>query len=672
MGVVITLGQNPVADSIKQVIDSNPAPGHHKLKQYYELCKAYQKTDPVESNRVAAKMLDISRNNDSLFWALYALDVLVTNYDALNEFDGCIRYAEEAIEIAKRSEMPWDVAYFQSMLGGVQVKIGRFYDALENYRDAVEYATKDNELIKYRTAFLTNIGGIYHYLGDDLIALDYFLQSYYLKLENNLTDNLAPSLINIASVYSKLNKFDEALEFHGKAYDLACEAGDHYYRMKALTGLGFDYFLMQKYDSAVVFYSSALTLSDSANDNTAKANILAKLGETYNKTGDRIKAKKMAEEALKLSRDIRYLYGISSFARTLGDINLTEKDYNIALGLLKESIEVSAEIGASDNLKDAYLSVSTLYREINKPDLALDYYKKYSEIRDSLLRHEEADKYTVVQIKYEMEKKGREVENLTHENEIKELRLARSGYVIAGITVFSAMVIFLLVLFFRQKRIQNQQKNIILEQRLLRSQMNPHFIFNTLTAIQKYIFDKSALLASDYLGKFTRLMRFILNSSSIEHIPVEDETDFIENYLQLQKLRFDNRFDYKISIDPDIEPETMMVPPMLLQPFVENAIEHGINSLEKGGLITVSMTLKEDHIIATVEDNGIGRERAGVLKEQKKPGHKSMAMDITRERLKHLNKKPGRNIHFEVTDLFDDKGNPAGTRVTVNIPIIYV
>ena len=668
---ITVIAQNAIIDSLENELQNNAQPDNFKLKQYYQLSKQYQQVDVEKSQIIAFDLLKISNDNDSLYWSLAALDLIVLNYEALNEFDSCVKYSREATYIAKIINKPWDVAYFQSMLGNAQVNLGSFYDALENYEKAVEYS-KNAEMIKYETAFLTNIGKIYHFLGDDLKALDYFLQSYYIKKEHELTDNLSPSLINIASVYSTLEKYEEAVNFHKEAIKLAEGSNKNYYRMKALTGLGFDYWLMKEYELSEKNYFKALHLSDSLNDKTSKANILAKLSSVYQETGKKEEALKCAEKSLALSREIDYQYGISSFTRTLGEIYLSEKKYSEAKKLLLNSIEISRTIKAMDNLKDSYLSTSLLYEKLDDADKALKYYKLYSTIRDSLLKHEEADKYTVVQIKYEMEKKGREVENLTHENEIKELKLSRSKYLLFGFIVFFSMVFLFLVLFIRQNRIRNIQKTVVLEQKLLRSQMNPHFIFNTLAAIQKYIYDKSSLLATDYLGRFTKLMRFILQSSAVEQIKLEDEITFLDNYIKLQALRFDNKFAYEIETDPEIESDEMMISPMLIQPFVENAVEHGLRPIEKGGMLQIRLNLDGDYINVEVEDNGVGREAARKMNEQKRPGHKSMAMNITKERLAYLNKKSNRNINFKVIDLSDKSGKPIGTRVILNIPFTYV
>lgn len=666
-GISLLPAQSVNIDSLIQVIGSDPTPDIHKLDAWYQLAKAYQETDIDKSSEVALKLTGITKANDSLYWTIYFLDLLVVNHEIQNDFGGCVKYAKEAIDISRAIGKPWDVAYYQSLLGNALVKQGKFYEALENYREAVEYAKNEKGMVKYQAAFLNNIGGIYHYLGDDVMALDYFLQSHNLKKEHNLTDNLSPSLMNIASVYSKIGKYEEAVESHREAYKLAAAAGDVYYRMKALTGLGFDHYLLKDYPEAESNYLKALELSDSISELTARANILDKLSNVYDETGNRDKAIAFSRQALDLSREIGYSFGIASFTRTLGAFYMAENDFGQALPLFHESIQVAQETNAMDILKESYRSISELYENLRDPSNALKYFKLHSSLRDSLLKHKEADRYTVVQIKYEMEKKGREVEYLSQENQIKELKLSRSRIVMLGFAGLFLGGLLFSVLFIRQNRIRSRQKTIILEQKLLRNQMNPHFIFNTLVAVQRYICDKSAMLATDYLGRFSKLIRFILSSTATDRITLDDEIGFLENYISLQALRFENRFLYEINVDPDIDPEEIEIPTMLIQPFIENAIEHGLRPLKNEGRLTVRFR-QSDHLLhVEVEDNGVGRQEAGILKAQSITGHQSMGMEITQERLRYLNKKKDRRISLEINDL-TESGKAAGTRVTLEIP----
>ncbi len=230
------------------------------------------------------------------------------------------------------------------------------------------------------------------------------------------------------------------------------------------------------------------------------------------------------------------------------------------------------------------------------------------------------------------------------------------------------MIILVVILILRQYKVRSLQRTIRLEQKLLRSQLNPHFIFNALTAVQRFIFEKSTLLASDYLGKFSRLIRFILNSSAFDSISLKEELDFLENYLALQAVRFDNKFRYEIHVEENIQVDDCYIPPLLIQPIVENAVEHGISHLEKDGLIRVELSQEQKHLKVVVTDNGVGRMKAGQISTRKRKNHKSLSTSITKERLLYLNKGTDKDIFIETIDLTDKQGNPAGTKVVLQIP----
>jgi sensor histidine kinase YesM len=201
--------------------------------------------------------------------------------------------------------------------------------------------------------------------------------------------------------------------------------------------------------------------------------------------------------------------------------------------------------------------------------------------------------------------------------------------------------------------------------------MNPHFVFNSLTAIQSYIFRNDPYQAGKYLANFSKLVRLILENSRLEHIKIAKEKETISHYLELQALRFEGKFEYKIEIAPEIDEEHHFIPPMLAQPFIENAIEHGIIHLSSKGLINIRFSLSEPNIILEVEDNGVGIEKSAERNSKKREDHKSLATRITIERLRNLQGVYGRPIKMETVDL--TKSSTSGTRGTLirfTIPLI--
>jgi LytS/YehU family sensor histidine kinase len=196
--------------------------------------------------------------------------------------------------------------------------------------------------------------------------------------------------------------------------------------------------------------------------------------------------------------------------------------------------------------------------------------------------------------------------------------------------------------------------------------MNPHFIFNSLMAIQSYIYKKEPVQAGDFLAKFADLVRITLENSRVEFVKLDKEIRMLKIFIDLQLLRFDNRFDYRIDVDSEIDIENSLVPPMMAQPFVENAIEHGLRHKKEKGNLKITFSKSDKSLLCTVEDDGVGREASKEL--EKKREHQSMATSITKERLDILSRKLSRNYFLEIEDLKTDEGEPLGTRIRLLMP----
>ena len=224
----------------------------------------------------------------------------------------------------------------------------------------------------------------------------------------------------------------------------------------------------------------------------------------------------------------------------------------------------------------------------------------------------------------------------------------------------------------RQKRkaevekIITEKKLTELEMQALKAQINPHFVFNCLNTIKGFIFDKDFKQADKYLDKFADLMRSTIDNSDASIISLQNEINYLDNYLQLEKLRFEEKFDYKIDVSTGVDKEKYFVPAMLLQPYVENAIRHGMRFLEnKKGQININVFTQDNFLVCEIDDNGIGREKAAALKSKMHIEYQSKGMNISKRRAELY------NIHQEVTDKRDEHGNASGTTVTVKIPLDF-
>lgn len=241
-----------------------------------------------------------------------------------------------------------------------------------------------------------------------------------------------------------------------------------------------------------------------------------------------------------------------------------------------------------------------------------------------------------------------------------------------------AMIILTVAIFTRIRRIKERERKeaevrVALagnELKALRAQMNPHFVFNSLNSIQHFILTNKSGDAGKYLNKFARLMRVILNNSEKSVITIKEELEYLTLYIELEAMRFDNKFEWKIDISDDIDTDYFEIPAMLLQPYVENAILHGLTPKGEGGLLEIIMRLQGNNLLCRIRDNGIGREKSREMRQlSKRKDHKSLGMKITSDRLELINNLQGSHLSMTVTDLRNEDGTPAGTQVDIFIPV---
>lgn len=243
-------------------------------------------------------------------------------------------------------------------------------------------------------------------------------------------------------------------------------------------------------------------------------------------------------------------------------------------------------------------------------------------------------------------------------------------FMILLIVLSSGMLVLIWAFFQKQKKIKENARNelVKLEQKLFRLQMNPHFVFNALLAIQGFMYMNKPKEAGRYLTAFAKLIRHTLYGSTDEYIPLDREIEALQYYIELQRLRFNEKFEFIIDIDDELMPESMQIPPLLIQPFLENAIEHGLQHKEEQGKLKLGIAMQNDYLMVEVEDNGIGREKALELQKMKGKLHKSMGLEIIRKRIESLNKIVIRKIRMEIIDLHDSNGAASGTLVKICIP----
>jgi LytS/YehU family sensor histidine kinase len=318
-------------------------------------------------------------------------------------------------------------------------------------------------------------------------------------------------------------------------------------------------------------------------------------------------------------------------------------------------------------VSDAALLLSDIYGKTGRDDLAYRYLSEHMQLKDSISNDEFLKQVTRMEIQYDFDKKQKEAEYIRmQEKMVRDQKIRQQGLYLKGLAVLLVLVALISLLYLRHTRLRAKYSQIDLEQRLLRAQMNPHFIFNSLCAIQDLIMADKPQKANAFLTKIARLMRNILENSREEYIPLDKEIETLKYYMDVQQLRFETGFEYDINVDQSIDPENVSVPPMLAQPCVENSIEHGLLPLKEKGRISISYTFKEGLIMLEVTDNGIGREKAAGIKPTVRK--QSVSTQLTEKRLEHFRKiLKDKQISYKIIDLFEE-GVAAGTKVLMMLP----
>jgi LytS/YehU family sensor histidine kinase len=316
-------------------------------------------------------------------------------------------------------------------------------------------------------------------------------------------------------------------------------------------------------------------------------------------------------------------------------------------------------------------------------------------LKDSIINRQFIWRLSNYKKEAEAKKKKAEIELLNKDNQIKDGQLKQEQLLKNVLIIGLAVLIVISVLIFRtlnlkqknerlkRTRLENElrlqklesekqeaelrQQASELEMQALRAQMSPHFIFNCLSSINRFILKNESEVASDYLTRFSRLIRLVLINSKQSLISLEDELEMIWLYIEMERLRFQNSFDFNITFKNEINASSIYIPPLLLQPFAENAIWHGLMNKEGDKTLDFSFATNESQLICIITDNGVGRQKAQEFQSLKNVKEKSMGLMITVNRLAIFNKESDHNTSFQVEDLYDEKGNAVGTKVTLKI-----
>ena len=592
-------------------------------------------------------------------------------YNIKGENDKALDAYYKALEIKKMLNDREGLARVLNNIGVIKVNTGDYKTAIEYYNKSlkIKYQLKDTNGI---AGTLANIGNIYFLWGKYRESFKYNHTALSLYEMTNNKQGIAACSNHLGAIYENWKDFNSALNSYNTALELETYNRNSDGIANTLNNLGNLYNKMGVYEEALNKYEQSLEIRKKENNLKGIASTLNNIGTLYTQKSEYDKARNYFKQALNISRQINSGYEITVNLYAIGNNYLTLKNYKSARPYFEESLKIASDNNFRELVADNYNALSTIYSNLQMYDKAYLCLQKYMMLKDSIFSKETYKQMAEIKTRYETEKKQKEIELLKRNMLIQQLKSEqREQQLNMRLIIWIAVAGFIILLIFSgaiMLRLNQRRKLIIAEQKALRAQMNPHFIFNAMNSIQGFIMEHNNESARKYLNRFSQLMRNILENSKQTTIPLKEELDTLTLYLELEKLRFSNSFEYNISIDDAIDCEEVYIPPMLIQPLLENAIQHGLLPSNKQGLLELNFLLfKEKYIKIIIKDNGIGREKAAEI-SQRRINHVSTGMKNIQERISLLSKIHKGNIQMKVIDIIDENNNGIGTQVEIVLP----
>lgn len=579
--------------------------------------------------------------------------------------DEGLRYYRLALQIARQLKNDTLKAIAYRGVGQSFWYQGNFQKSVDTIQRAIYYFKKLGDTREVSDAKMV-ISNIYGDQGNYEKAFEASLEALRLSETLGDEDNIVLSLAQLGELYKNIGDYETALDYYHKAFSY--EPDKQGWSFRHLSNCTGDlYCTLQKYDSAYSFYRSGL-----AGHPASKTSRL-RLAEYY---------------LLRKNYDTSLLYfeglynelknsgegNISIYATLgLGKIFYARSNFVQALNFSTQALQSGKQKETKQIIRDASKLLSSIHEELKQSDSALFYYKQYVQVKDSIVTDQFKGKLYTFRRTSEDQKKIEQIKYLKKQK-LSDNRLTR---ILIGVIV---LLCFLTLIIFRNSKLKRRNQKLQtqrmeaewqrrageLEMQALRAQMNPHFIFNCLSSINKFILKNEPDNASDYLTRFSRLIRLVLVNSQKPLVVLEDEIEMLRLYIEMEKLRFKNSFGYTIHYTPEIDPAYIFIPPLLLQPFCENAIWHGLMHKEGFGELSIFFDLHDNMMVCTITDNGIGKAKAAEIKSKSAERMKSLGLKITAERLALFNESNSAQAFYEMEDVVEN-GTVAGTCVKVNI-----
>ena len=673
--------QQKKIDSLQKELAAHSLEDTVRLNILISLSGAYQYEDPEKGLIRADQAILLAKRLSREDKLASALANKAWNFDSKGQDSVALETFSQIIPLYQRAKNEMGMAKLRHNMGIMYFNLSNYPLALECQQKAMDYFQQIGDKVK--AAYCINsIGVIYQYVSDYPKALEYYLKALAVYEQLGDTAGMAATLSNTGIFYKNMGKFDKAREDQQKASRLYDRIGSKQGKADALLNLGVLCDETGDRSGALSYYQQALDISRSIGYQSGVASNLANMGTVYMSLSDYSRALDDLHQSLTICRSSGKKENMSEALAELAKAYANAPDtvlarrgippgrrYTQAFSLLDSALAIAKAIGSVETQEMNWEYRQNFYEKQKDYKRALNSYKQYILLRDSISNTERAKEITRKEMQFDFDKK----QSLVQAEHDKQQALAAAGInrerivrnsILTGAALLLLGALSSFILYkkrrdakYRQKEAEFRAQVADTEMKALRAQMNPHFIFNSLNSISDFISKNDIKQADFYLTRFARLMRLILENSESREVSLAEDLAALEMYIQLENLRLGQAFSYEIRVDEQLDRELTQVPPLILQPFVENSIWHGISGRQGAGRIFIDIRKEDEMINCIVEDNGVGR------KKEKDGSSKSLGIKITTSRINIINKLKNSNGSLTITDLAQ------GLRVEVRLPL---
>ncbi|WP_127124793.1 tetratricopeptide repeat protein [Pseudoflavitalea rhizosphaerae] len=653
----------PAIDSLKALLAQHRHADTVRLKWLNELSFLYHSADPEEGLRMAAEAALLAGKLKNKQGLAVAYSRQGTNYWALGKDSLAMDASNKALALYNESGNRLSYAKTLNNRALNYYAIGKYVEALRDHEEALSVFRDLGHQEGVRHS-LNNMGTVFLTLNDYRRALDAFFNASKVNAPDN--GSLEASIqLNIGLVYKNQGEYSRAMKYEEQALQLYSSMGDRRGMALGYSNIGSLFDLMGEPGKAIGFYEKAMNINLAIGNQLRLASDLTNTGIVLSRMQQPDSAILYLEKAVAIYREKNDKGNLSIALIALSnckDSMFTGRSHlPDVLALQQEALLAAQESGIPLRESEALEMISHTYERMGDAAQALSAYKRHVILHDTIFNEEKARALTRKQMSFDFEKKETMAQAaIQRQTTMKNaVLLGGSGLLLAGIFGF--------ILYKRRRDMLFKQQeaahNVMVaetELKALRAQLSPHFIFNSLNSVGDYILKHPAVEAREYLSSFASLMRMTLEYSRQKEITLQEELSFLELYMQTEMKRLKEQFTYEIAVDDGLEKDNVMMPPLLLQPFIENSIWHGFAAKEDKGLIRIGIHREGAGLLCVVDDNGCGRNS--------KAGHerKSLGIAITESRLAIINKQYNGNGSLKITD----KANNGGTCVEIRLPVI--